>query len=166
MSHMSDRAFIEKFSWLVGGLAVLTFVFFVLAQIMGSQVNKEETAEMKAEAKAVAERISPVGRLKVADKGKVMDSLIPAANAAGKGKTTYDAACFVCHAQGIAKAPKFGDKAAWKDRITQSMETLYEHAIKGYQGKDGGIMPPKGGRADLSDEDVKAAVDYMVSKVK
>ncbi|HEX7043359.1 MAG TPA: cytochrome c5 family protein, partial [Burkholderiales bacterium] len=61
--------------------------------------------------------------------------------------------------------PKFGDKAAWKDRVAQGMPTLYEHAIKGYQGKTG-FMPPKGGNASLSDNAVKAAVDYMVSKVK
>lgn len=165
MSHMSDRAFIEKFSWLVGGLAVLTFVFFVLAQIMGSQVNKEETAEMKAEAKAVAERISPVGRLKVADKGKVMDSLIPAANAAGSGKAVYEATCSVCHKAGVAGAPKFGDKAAWKDRIAKGKDTLYEHALKGFQGTVG-FMPAKGGNTNLSDQEVKAAVDHMVENAK
>jgi len=61
-----------------------------------------------------------------------------------------------------AGAPKFGDKAAWAPRIKQGKETLYKHAIGGFKGKSG-VMPAKGGRTDLSDADVKAAVDYMVA---
>ena len=59
-------------------------------------------------------------------------------------------------------APKFGDKAAWEARIAQGKDTLYKHSIEGYTGKNG-VMPPKGG-STASDADVKAAVDYMVSK--
>jgi cytochrome c5 len=64
----------------------------------------------------------------------------------------------------VAGAPKFGDKAAWSGRIAQGTPTLYEHAIKGFQGK-AGVMPPKGG-SSAPDADVKAAVDYMVSAAK
>lgn len=88
-----------------------------------------------------------------------------AAADAGRGKEVYDAACFVCHAPGAAGAPKFGDVAAWSARIEQGMETLYKHSISGYMGK-AGMMPPKGGRPDFSDDDVKAAVDYMVANAK
>jgi cytochrome c5 len=77
------------------------------------------------------------------------------------GKATYETTCSVCHATGVANAPKFGDKAAWKDRIAKGMDTLYTHALKGFNA-----MPPKGGNMALSDADVKAAVDYMVSKAK
>ncbi|MDB5963337.1 MAG: cytochrome c5 family protein [Massilia sp.] len=83
---------------------------------------------------------------------------------ADAGKKTYDGACVACHGAGIAGAPKFGDKAAWGPRIAQGSATLYEHAIKGFQGK-AGVMPPKGGSA-ASDNDVKAAVDYMASAAK
>ena len=82
-----------------------------------------------------------------------------------KGKKVYDSACFACHAAGVAGAPKLGDKANWGPRIAQGNDTLYTHAIKGYQGK-AGMMPPKGGNMSLSDDDVKAGVDYMVSKGK
>ncbi len=80
------------------------------------------------------------------------------------GKKVYDAACAACHTAGVAGAPKVGDKAAWAPRIKQGDKTLYEHAIKGFQGKSG-MMPPKGG-SSASDDEVKAAVDYMVSASK
>lgn len=70
-----------------------------------------------------------------------------------------------CHAGGVAGSPKFGDKAAWADRLKQGQPTLYEHAIKGYQGKTGGMMPAKGG-SSASDDEVKAAVDYMTAAAK
>ena len=81
------------------------------------------------------------------------------------GKKIYDASCMACHAAGVAGAPKLGDKASWAPRIAQGNDTLYTHAIKGYQGK-AGMMPPKGGNMALKDDDVKAAVDYMVSQGK
>ena len=88
----------------------------------------------------------------------------PAVASADTGKKAYDTACIACHGAGIAGAPKFGDKAAWSARIGQGSSVLYDHAIKGFQGK-AGVMPPKGGSA-LPDADVKAAVDYMVAAVK
>ncbi len=84
--------------------------------------------------------------------------------AADTGKKIYTQACAVCHGAGIAGAPKFADKAAWTDRLKQGNSVLYEHAIKGFQGK-AGMMPAKGGSA-ASDEEVKAAVDYMAAAVK
>lgn len=88
----------------------------------------------------------------------------PAVASAETGKTVYGSACIACHGAGIAGAPKFGDKAAWSARVAQGNATLYEHAIKGFQGK-AGVMPPKGGAA-VSDAEVKAAVDYMIAAVK
>lgn len=78
------------------------------------------------------------------------------------GKATYDTVCFVCHATGAAGAPKMGDKASWAPRIAQGTDVLKQHALAGYKGKTG-YMPPKGGSADVSDEAVAAAVEYMVT---
>ena len=83
---------------------------------------------------------------------------------AGAGKALFGAVCTACHGMGIAGAPKFGDKAAWAPRVAQGTNVLYEHAIKGFQGK-AGVMPPKGG-SSAADADVKSAVDYMVSAAK
>ncbi len=92
-------------------------------------------------------------------------SLLAAGNAAAqaKGDATYKKACGVCHDQGIAGAPKLGDKAAWAPRIKQGKDALYTVSIK---GKPGTGMVAKGGNASLSDADVKAAVDFMVDKSK
>ena len=91
----------------------------------------------------------------------------PATANAGKpdGKKIFEGTCNVCHGAGIAGAPKFGDKAVWAPRIAQGVNVLYTHAIGGLQGKSG-VMPPKGGNLELSDADVKAAVDYMVAAAK
>jgi len=87
------------------------------------------------------------------------------AGGAADGKKVYESTCVACHGAGIAGAPKFGDKSAWSTRIAEGNNTLYAHAIQGFQGK-GGVMPPKGGNTTLPDADVKAAVDYMVSAAK
>lgn len=97
----------------------------------------------------------------------IMAMAIPAALPAGStapagGEGVYKGGCVACHGAGIAGAPKVGDKTAWAPRIAQGKPVLYEHAIKGYQGK-AGVMPAKGGNVSLPDADVKAAVDYMVS---
>jgi cytochrome c oxidase subunit 2 len=85
----------------------------------------------------------------------------PGPTAAVDGKKTFEGVCAVCHAAGVAGAPKVGEKAIWAPRIAQGKEALYEHALKGK-----GVMPAKGGNAALSDADVKASVDYMVSLSK
>lgn len=88
-----------------------------------------------------------------------------AAAPAADGKAVFQASCALCHAAGIAGAPKLGDKAAWGPRIAQGQDTLYKHALEGFTGKSG-MMPARGGNASLPDGDVKAAVDYMASQAK
>ncbi len=77
------------------------------------------------------------------------------------GAATYTKACQACHKTGAANAPKLGDKAAWEPRIAQGKDVLYDAALKGK-----GAMPPKGGQMQLADDEVKAAVDYMISQSK
>jgi len=84
----------------------------------------------------------------------------PAAGSA-EGKAVYDKICFACHAQGLAGAPKLGDKTAWGPRIQQGMNTLVQSVT---QGK--GAMPPKAGSPALTDAELRAGVDYMVSQSK
>jgi cytochrome c5 len=126
---------------------------------------------------AVAKRLKPVGEV-VIDPGQpapaaappVAAAAVPAPGAegapaakadAGRGKTVYDATCNVCHAAGVAGAPKTGDRAQWAPRLKAGMSELYAASIKGKNA-----MPPKGGNLALTDADVNAAVDYMVGLVK
>ncbi|WP_271008949.1 c-type cytochrome [Paucibacter sp. B51] len=83
-----------------------------------------------------------------------------AENSVGKG--IYGKTCAMCHAAGVAGAPKPGDKADWGPRIAQGKDLLYKHALEGFTGAKG-MMPARGGGASLTDEDVKAAVDHMVA---
>ena len=80
---------------------------------------------------------------------------------AADGKAVYDKVCVVCHAAGVANAPKFGDKAAWAPRIATGSAALLKSAAEGKNA-----MPARGGAADLSDAELKAAVDYLVGKAK
>lgn len=81
--------------------------------------------------------------------------------AAADGKKIYDTSCMACHATGAAGAPKVGDTAAWAPRIAQGADTLHTHAVTGIRA-----MPPRGTCAACSDDDLKAAVDYMVDQSK
>jgi len=155
---MSDRDFWKFFSGLVVTLVAVTVVLFVVANAIGAKPRKTEAA---MEAKAIAERIKPVGEVSVASGEAALNAMMSPAHAADKGKAVFDATCVACHGAGIAGAPKVGDKAAWTPRIAKGNDALYQSALKGK-----GAMPPKGGNTALKDEDVKAAVDYMVSKAK
>jgi cytochrome c5 len=86
---------------------------------------------------------------------------IGAAALAADGKSTYDKVCTVCHAAGVANAPKLGDKAAWAPRAATGVSALVGSVIAGK-----GAMPPKAGVATLSDDDIKATVEYMLAASK
>ena len=77
------------------------------------------------------------------------------------GKKVYETTCSACHARGVAGAPKLGDKAAWAPHLMHGTAGLLQSALKGK-----GAMPPKGGNPSLSDDDVRAAVEFMVSQSK
>lgn len=81
-----------------------------------------------------------------------------------KGAKIWTDNCFSCHGTGRAGAPKIGEKSQWAPRIAQGVEVLIGHALTGFYGKGGTEMPARGGNPSLSDEDVQAAVAYMVAQ--
>ncbi|HEY0833166.1 MAG TPA: c-type cytochrome, partial [Azospirillum sp.] len=80
------------------------------------------------------------------------------------GAVIFDNLCAGCHKSGAGGAPTL-DQAHWGARIAQGKETLYKHAIEGFTGA-AGVMPAKGGNPALTDEQVKATVDWMVGNLK
>lgn len=80
-----------------------------------------------------------------------------------EGRTVWAGTCQACHGLGEAGSPKITDTRAWAPRIAQGVETLHEHALKGFIGPSGTMMPERGGNLDLTDQQIFAAVDYMVA---
>ncbi len=140
-------------------LSARFFAAFLTALAMG-MAGLNAAAEHNTP-EALEARISPEGRLNVVAPVDGGGGALVTAAAAKDGETVYATVCAVCHDQGIAGAPKTGDAAVWEARIAQGMAVLVEHAIFGFQGETG-VMIAKGGNPALSDDEVKAAVEYMV----
>jgi cytochrome c5 len=111
--------------------------------------------------KHILERIKPEGEVTIEAGGQAAAKK-PTTTASGDiGKQRYDEFCHTCHESGLAGAPKFGDKADWAPRIAEGMDTMMKRAIQGYKA-----MPPKGTCSNCSDEEIKKAIEYMVSHSK
>ena len=170
MSKEQDKIFFRNFSLALGFIAVIMVVFFVVAQFAAST---DETDDAK-----VAEVTKPVGQVTaVGDEAEEMmeeatEEMVADTPAGGEasgdvGETVYKGLCVNCH--GIAAMasmiPQTGDSDAWGARIEQGIDTLYDHALNGFTGNMG-MMPARGSNPALTDDEVKAAVDYMVSQAQ
>lgn len=159
---MTDNEFGRAFTTMIILLIVLTFVLAFLGKLMARDVDEKLDAERSVYTQAVvSERIAPVGELTIGDAPVL--AVADASEEVLPGDEVFNSSCAACHGTGVAGAPKVGDPGAWSKRIAQGIETLYTHAIDGFQGNTG-IMPAKGGNASLSDGSIHAAVDYMVEK--
>lgn len=116
---------------------------------------------------AIEDRIRPVGKVCLQDGTNcpagapvaAADASAAGASAARSGADIFKTTCSGCHATGAAGAPKVGDKAAWAPRIAQGKDTLYTHALGGFNA-----MPPKGMCGNCSDDEIRATVDYMTGE--
>ena len=164
MSQEKDKVFFRNFSLIVGALAVLMIIFIISARIIG--INKTSDAERRGP--SVAKMTAPMGEVSIAgEEDKTMQagatSTAAEAGTGPDGKAVFDGLCTACHSVPGIGAPVLGNAEEWAPRIAQGIDTLYNHAINGFTGAQGFMMPAKGGNPALSDEEVKAAVDYMVS---
>jgi cytochrome c5 len=171
-----DRHFVNVFSAVLGILIAIALVLIGISRFVDSgPKGARDTADPLMQASA-HERIKPFGQVAVAGEDNALLAIrptaVPVAGASAPaaasaeltdGKSVYESACVACHASGLAGAPRIGDAAAWAPRIAQGLATLENHAIAGFQGA-AGVMPAKGGRTDLSDDAVRAAVEHMVSQ--
>ncbi|HIM87625.1 MAG TPA: cytochrome c5 family protein [Gammaproteobacteria bacterium] len=113
----------------------------------------------------IAARIAAVGQINTAQaqSSTATTQVAAASEPAADGQKVYQSGCIACHGAGVAGAPMVGNAAVWAPRIAAGADSLYANAINGFQGTSG-VMPGKGGNPTLSDAEVKAAVDYMVSQ--
>jgi cytochrome c5 len=165
-----DQQFFDSFMLVIGilmgaGVGLFFLVRAISIDTQGRYITEDPTVQ-----EAIEARIRPVGRVLL-----MGDAELAAAAAAAvrvptpvatplTGPQVYNAACIVCHqAPGVGGAPPVADVAAWAPRIAQGVDTLYTHALLGFTGTKG-FMPAKGGRPDLSDDEIKGAVDYLVEQ--
>ncbi|MFT4267112.1 MAG: c-type cytochrome [Xenophilus sp.] len=168
-----DLEFLKKFSMVIGLLVIITLGLIGLAAYLQRAIPEEVSPTA---AKRIAQRIAPVGAVYAGATGVAAQAVAQAATLAKAasqaayggttdGKTIFDNLCTACHSNGVGKAPTL-DHTHWDARLAQGKETLYKHAIEGFTGPDGGIMPPKGGNAALTEEQVKVTVDWMLGNLK
>ena len=133
------------------GLKIAKLGLFAIAVFASAIAFAAVKDEMNA-------RLSPVGDMCMAGDSCAAAPVV-VASGPRSGEDIYGKSCIACHASGAAGAPKLGDVASWAPRIGQGVDTLYTHAIQGFNG-----MPAKGLCMDCSEDEIKVTVDYMVSK--
>jgi cytochrome c5 len=155
-----DKKILNSLAVTIGVLVVIAIIISVVATNLVEDKVDTAKEEMK-----ILERIKPLGELATtleeAQKASpiVEEPVVAVAKEPATPEQIYNTACMACHASGVAGAPVMGDVASWGPRIGQGKDVLIEHAIKGFKG-----MPARGGSSQLSDEDVIAAVEFMIEK--
>ncbi len=168
-----DHKLFDLPSLVIGTLVAFGLAILILMLKMPDLTESMRKPDADQYQAAVAERIRPLGQVtrpeeKQQAAAPTAETVAEAAAetepvaAAITGAEVYNGACLACHGNGVGGAPVVGDVAAWESRVAQGADVLNDHAINGYQGV--GYMPPKGGRLDLSDQEVIDAVAYMVAE--
>lgn len=182
-----DAVFLKHFAQLILGLMAFALVLILVAHevndrfygySMAADTPPEELNAIQRERRGlqnaeISDRLAPIAQVNAGDTGRA--AIVAAEEArkkamAGKvayggtldGSVIYQQLCGACHQNGAGGAPA-PNKDAWAPRIAQGLDTLVKHAIEGYQGQ-AGIMPARGGNPSLTDEQVRATVEYMVAK--
>lgn len=169
--NKTDLTFLKHFAIVIGGLMLLTLVLIVGAQWIysGHQPEPSTIATPRT-----AARIAPVGDVYAGETGQAaMAAAKAAAEAAAKAQVAYDGTldgsviyeklCSACHKTGAGGAPML-TKALWAGRVSQGADVLVQHAIQGYQG-EAGVMPARGGNPSLTDDQVRASVEWMLDNL-
>jgi cytochrome c5 len=179
MGEHDDKVFLKRFGGIIAGLVIVTILIIIIA--VGNERQQESGVNPSRDTLA-AERIAPAGAVRTElpaeqpaqaesaseDIAAIEDAAatIPAteeeaptvADSAIDGEAIYNSACMACHASGAAGAPIPGSEA-WAERVAKGTDALVSSAVNGM-----GIMPPKGGRPDFSDDDIRAAVEHMLAQ--
>lgn len=156
MSANHDSSFVKTFLGVLGGLVTLTLIIAVVVHFLGAMAP--DPKEEDAVAKKLEARIAPLGT-EITDPAALMKVSAAAAHVPLTGEQIVSQVCSACHGAGVLGAPKIGDKSAWSARKAADggVAGLAASAIKGKNS-----MPPRGGNPDLTDDEIKSAVEQML----
>jgi len=148
----------------IGSIVIFLVIFGLILALLNSMndLGKHATTPEKMDEASIAERIKPIAEVNIGEPPAVQAPAPEEAPSESDAVATLvSQVCAACHGAGLMGSPKIGNAKDWAPRIDKGIDTLYNHAINGFNA-----MPAKGGRADLSDDQIKAAVDYMVAQAK
>lgn len=159
MSQEQDRKFVRNFLGVIAALALAGIIFGILANVL-VDVYQDPGDRARQLARLRAERMQPIGEVNVASEPSAVDTAEAAPEpesdaAARSGEQVVEQVCSACHTIEFMNAPRIGNKEEWAPRAKEGLDTLAEHALKGY-----GNMPPQGDV--VSEAEARAAVRYMV----
>lgn len=160
MNQADDRVFIRRFSGIILGLVAVTVVIIVLAVSLKGDPDPSANPSQK---RFADERIAPVADVRAGAEGQAAlaeaaaAAAPPAGNVEVDGEQVYQSVCMACHAAGVAGAPIPGSEALAQRLEEKGRDGLVDSVINGLN-----VMPPRGGRPDLTDEQLQAAVDFML----
>ena len=158
---VTDSEFYKIFGWLSAIIIGLSIFIAILSNIFSSYSANQGDNYKKEIQELINSRTAPTGAINLASNPTIIPQiqLAPVSSKILSGEEVYNAVCMSCHTSGAAGSPIIGNRQQWAERISEGKEHLYEQAINGV-----GVMPAKGGVPTLSDDEVKAAVDYIISK--
>ena len=163
MEHkVTDAEFYKVFaivSVIIIGLAIFIAILSNVFAGYASSASENYKVQIQSDTN---QRIAPSGKINLASNPSIKQEVMVASVATTKlltGEEVYNTVCMSCHTSGAAGAPVIGNNSQWSDRLSKGKDALYASAINGI-----GIMPAKGGVSSLSDNEIKSAVDYILSE--
>lgn len=158
---MTDGQFYKIFGILTLGIIIIGIIIAILANVFASY-SFHPSNQYKTEIENSEQiRTEPEGKINLASNPTIKQEapIVVASSGPVSGKDIYNNVCMSCHTSGAAGAPMIGNSSQWTDRLSKGKDTLYANAINGI-----GVMPAKGGLSSLTDDEVRAAVDYLLNE--
>ena len=166
LATKSNTTDYRPLKWVLVTVSFITFFAVFMINKTEYLVNERRVEKFIS----IEERLKPFGKVNLPNTNPEINTSstkiqpIKEVIRAYTGADLYNMACIACHTDGIAGSPRISDIENWKPRIAKGVNVLRINAINGYTGSSG-YMPPKGGRLDLSNEDIHKAIDYMLTQI-
>ena len=160
-NKITDKEFYKIFSLVMILIIGLTILIAILSNVFATYSLHPSEQYREEIQKRESQRTEPVANINLAS-NPTIKQVVPIAittSSTLSGEEVYKTVCMSCHTSGVAGAPVIGKNNEWEQRIAKGIKLLYLNAINGI-----GVMPAKGGATNLSDDNIKAAVDYIISK--